>query len=153
MCKFLSSAVMAVALASIVVTQMSAARGAGETAQQEILKLQDQWDQALVRKDVRFIQHLYDDNIAYTNTQGTMLTKPQLIDLYESGVLTFYRMNHEDVKVRVFGDTAVLTGRSTSTMAYKGRVSHGPRRFTSVFVKENGQWRLVAHHVSLIPKT
>ncbi|MGH9376912.1 MAG: nuclear transport factor 2 family protein [Terriglobia bacterium] len=150
--RFLLSAVMSVALVSIVGTQIAVAQGADETAKQEILKIQDEWNQALVKKDLSFIRQLYDDNIAYTNTQGVMLTKARLIDLYKSGVLIFYRMSHDDIKVNIFGETAVLTGRSTSKMAYKGRVSYGPRRFTNVFVKENGRWRLVAHQVSLIPK-
>lgn len=150
--RFVLYAVVTVAFVSLVGTQMAAAQGTDEAEQQEILQLQDEWNQALVRKDVRFIRQLYDDNLAYTSTQGVMLTKPQLIELYESGVLTFYRMSHEDLKVKIFGNTAVLTGRSTSKMEYKGRVSYGPRRFTNVFVKKGGQWRLVAHHVSLIPE-
>lgn len=150
--KFFLSAVIAVSLAGLGGTQMANAQGTDEAAKQEILKIQHEWDEALVKKDVNFIGKLYVDNLAYTNTLGMMLTKRQLIDLYKSRILVFYRMSHENIQVRIFGDTAVLTGRSTSKMAYKGHVSYGPRTFTNVFVKENRQWKLVAHHVSLIPK-
>ena len=54
-------------------------------------------------------------------------------------------MKHDDILIRVYGNTVVLTGRSVGTFNYNGKVSEGPRRFTNVYVKKDGRWQLVAH--------
>ena len=45
----------------------------------------------------------------------------------------------------------VETGRSNSTLYYKGKVSHGPRRETAVYAKVNGKWIQASLHVGFIP--
>lgn len=59
---------------------------------------------------------------------------------------------HVDVEWHVFGDnTVVETGRSNSTLVYKGNVSHGPRRETAVYAKVNGRRVQASLHVGFIP--
>jgi hypothetical protein len=44
----------------------------------------------------------------------------------------------------------IMNGRANSVVEYHGVVNKKPRRFTSVFIKMQGQWRLVAHQATLI---
>ena len=55
-----------------------------------------------------------------------------------------------DLKVRIFGDVAVLTGRQTIQGTAKGYVP-GPRRITDIFVKRNGRWQYVGGQSTLEP--
>jgi ketosteroid isomerase-like protein len=57
-----------------------------------------------------------------------------------------------DVKVRIYGDTAVVTGRGIYKEKYKGADYHSDERWISVFVKKNGRWQCVASQATLIDK-
>jgi ketosteroid isomerase-like protein len=75
-------------------------------------------------------------------------TKPQVISDFTSGDLKFQSITTDDVRVRVYGDAAVETGRSTMDGQDKGKAVPHDTRFTRVWVKQKGHWRLVANHYS-----
>jgi hypothetical protein len=51
-------------------------------------------------------------------------------------------------KVRVFGDTAIVTLDQTETSRYQGRGIIGRSKWTDIYMKRNGKWQLVANHGS-----
>jgi len=55
------------------------------------------------------------------------------------------------MKVRVHGDTAVVTGRTHTKGASGGKPFDSEFQFTDAFVKDGGHWRLFARHVSKLP--
>ena len=65
-----------------------------------------------------------------------------------SGDLKFQSITTDDVQVRVYGDTAVETGLSTMIGQDKGKTVPRDTRFTRVWAKQQGHWRLVANHYS-----
>src|SRR2546429_7365070 len=79
---------------------------------------------------------------------GRVRTKPQVILDFTSGDLKFQSITTDDVQVRVYGNTAVETGRSTMNGQDKGKTVPRDTRFTRVWVKQQGHWRLVGHHHS-----
>ena len=56
----------------------------------------------------------------------------------------------DDMKVRVYGNAAVVTGRYTVKEQFKGTDLSGPYRFTDTFIKRAGRWQCVATHSSKI---
>jgi len=74
-------------------------------------------------------------------------TKPQVISDFTSGELKFQSITTEEVQVRVYGNTAVETGRSTMNGQDRGKAVPRYNRFTRVWVKQ-GHWRLVLNHYS-----
>ena len=74
--------------------------------------------------------------------------KPQVILDFTSGDLKFQSITTDDVQVRVYGNTAVETGRSIMNGQDKGQTVPRDTRFTRVWVKQQGRWRLVANHYS-----
>jgi len=67
---------------------------------------------------------------------------------FTSGDLKFQSITTDDVQVRVYGNTAVETGRSTMDGQDKGQTVPRDTRFTRVWVKQEGRWQLVANHYS-----
>jgi ketosteroid isomerase-like protein len=63
--------------------------------------------------------------------------------------LKFQSITTDEVQVRIYGDTAVETGLSTMVGQDEGKVVPRDNRFTRVWVKQEGNWRLVANHYSL----
>ena len=122
-----------------------AGSAAAENATEEILKVDEERNQALQKGDVETLARIYSDDLVYSNATGALLTKAQHLADLKARTLNFRSFKHDDVRVVVHGDTGVLTGISTSAVEFQGAVSSSPRRFLNVFVKKDGRWLCVAH--------
>ena len=78
-----------------------------------------------------------------------MRTKSQVISDFTSGDLKFKSITTDEVQVRAYGEAAVETGLSTMVGQDKGKIVPRDTRFTRVWVKQKGRWRLVANHYSI----
>jgi uncharacterized protein (TIGR02246 family) len=116
--------------------------------QQTIRKLDDERIQAQIHANAAAIDRLYAGDFIGVGPSGTVRTKPQVIADFTSGTLKFQSITTDDVQVRVYGNTAVETGRSTMKGQDKGNAVPQDTRFTRVWVKQQGRWRLVANHYS-----
>ena len=118
---------------------------AEENAKQEILKADDERNEALQKGDVATLDRIYSDDVVYANASGALLTKAQHLAELKARTLTFRSFKHEDVQTTVHGDTGFVTGISKSVVEYQGKVSTNNRRFLNVFSKKDGRWLCVAH--------
>ena len=84
------------------------------------------------------------DDFTLIQGNGAVLTKAETSDGYRSGKSGYQKMDLSDVKVRIYGNTAVVTGIVTYIGELAGLKNTGiPARFTRVFVKWNGAWKQV----------
>jgi ketosteroid isomerase-like protein len=116
-----------------------------ENATDEILKVDEERNQALQKGDVATLDRIYSDDVVYANASGALLTKAQHLAELKGRTLNFRSFKHENVQVTVHGDSGVLTGISKSVVEYQGSVSNSNRRFLNVFSKKDGHWLVVAH--------
>lgn len=72
-----------------------------------------------------------------------------LAEVFETRVHRIRRVEIDDVVVRVFGDAAVVTGRTHGVGDFGGTSYDVVIRFTDTFVRRDGQWSAVASHASL----
>lgn len=106
---------------------------------------------AWVERDRSTIDAILAPEWSVTDASGQVLTKEQV--LQESFGSTDRRIDSmviDDVRVRLFGDVAVATGRTRASGSYRGTSSSVVLRFTDVFVRRDGRWRAVASHGSLV---
>ncbi|PYX05273.1 MAG: hypothetical protein DMG88_22020 [Acidobacteria bacterium] len=82
------------------------------------------------------------------STLRILSAQAQVISDFTSGALKFQSIATEKVQVRVYENTAVETGLSTMVGQDKGKAVPRDTRFTRVWVKQGGHWRLVANHYS-----
>jgi ketosteroid isomerase-like protein len=111
----------------------------------EVMKAEEARNQALPHGDVTALDHIYADDLIYTNATGALLTKAQHLADLKGRTLNFRSFQHDDFQVTVHGNTGIVTGISTSAVDYKGTVSNSPRRFVNVYAKQDGRWLCVAH--------
>ncbi len=116
----------------------------------ELLRVSDDWDQAMVANDARLIGSFMRDDWIIIGPDGRPGNKSDFLAMIESGDLTHDVMTTEDANVRVYGDTAVVTARGISGGKYRGQAFRELERSSSVFVKEAGSWRCVLTHLSRI---
>ena len=139
---------LAVAIASG--QEQAAIRDQRSIAVQVIKKLDNERIQAQIHADAAALERIYADDFIGVGPSGTVRTKPQVISDFTSGNLRFQSITTDDVRVRVYGNAAVETGRSTMNGQDKGNAVPHDSRFTRVWVKQDGSWRLVANHYSAI---
>ena len=144
-------AVLVLTVAPMGVAQKQSARGSHETSVEEIIrKLDNERIQAQIHADATALDRIYADDFIGVGPSGRVRTKPQVISDFTSGGLKFQSITTDDVQVRVYGNTAVETGRSTMIGQDKNKVVPRDNRFTRVWVKLHGSWQLVANHYSLL---
>lgn len=119
--------------------------------EQEVLKASQVVNEAsLIKKDRATMERLYADDYMYIHSNGTVANKTQDIAESLSPDQAWTAHKSDDLKVRTYGDVAVVTGLSTLTGSAKGYVS-GARRFTEVWVRRNGGWQMVGGQSTLVP--
>jgi ketosteroid isomerase-like protein len=117
-----------------------------ENVEQVLTKLEQDWAEALVKGDVATIDRIVADDFIATLSDGKSETKAQHIEAVKSGAYKVEFMNLDEIKVHVFGDTAVVTLRQTEKSKTNGKDNSGWYRFTDTWIKRNGKWQIVADH-------
>jgi uncharacterized protein (TIGR02246 family) len=122
--------------------------------EQTIRQLENENREATLKNDASVFERLLADDWLNTNANGTVTTKAQLMTLLKSGTFKISSLEYDDVVVRAYKDTAVVTGRSTSTrMGQDNKLITGQVRFTRVYVKRDSGWQVVSAQSTPIPRT
>ena len=144
-------AVLVLTVAPMGAGQKQSARGTHRTSVEEaIRKLDNERIQAQIHADATALDRIYAADFIGVGPSGRVRTKPQVISDFTSGDLKFQSITTDDVQVRVYGDTAVETGRSTMIGQDRGKAVPRDNRFTRVWVERQHRWQLVANHYSLL---
>jgi ketosteroid isomerase-like protein len=120
------------------------------SVEQELIKLEKELADAWVKRDVAFFDRVIADDFTWTAPYGIVSTKAQSLATLKSGEDVVTSWVVDEMKVRVYGDAAVATGRSTIKETYKGENVSGQYRWTDTWVKRAGRWQCVAGHSSEI---
>jgi uncharacterized protein (TIGR02246 family) len=143
-------AVLALTATSIALGQeQSATRDQSTGVEQAIRQLDNERIHAQIHADASALDRIYADDFIGIGPSGTVRHKPEVLSDFTSGHLKFQSITTEEVEVRVYENTAVETGLSTMVGQDKGKAVPRDNRFTRVWVKQQGRWRLVANHYSL----
>lgn len=119
----------------------------------ELLALENAWAKAYVDRDVKALERLEADDWVCTSADGQVTTKAQDIADLGSGTFQATEFKMSDLKVRIYGDTAVITGRQTEVATMAGRDASAVFRVTDVWIRRNGRWQAIATHLSREAKT
>src|SRR5262245_49701048 len=140
-------AVLSLTLTSVAMGQeQSASNDQKASVEQFIRQLDNERIQAQIHAARTAIDRIYAADFTGVGSSGTVRTKPQVLLDFTSGDLKFQSITTDEVQVRVYENTAVETGLSTMVGQDKGKAVPRETRFTRVWVKQQGRWRLVANH-------
>jgi ketosteroid isomerase-like protein len=139
----------AVAVLGITAPATSSAKDTAK-AEKELLQLERDWTQASLKGDATALGKILGDDWVGQGPAGTM-TKAQVLAELKSGDNKTDSITLGDMKVRVYGDTAVVTGSDDEKSSYKGKDTSGHYTWTDVFVKRKGHWEAVASQGTLMP--
>ena len=116
-----------------------------------LVDLEQRLARAWVERDRAFIEGLLAPDWSVIDASAAVLTKQQVLEqTFASADRRIDAMNIDEIKVRMFGEMAVVTGRTRATGSYQGRSATATLRFTDVFVFREGRWVIVASHGSTV---
>ena len=119
-----------------------------DSAKEELIGVANEWDRAMVENDAEAIGRYMADDWTIIGPDGSVGDKPTFLGFVRSGTLSHDVMESDDLRVRVYGDTAVVTARGVSGGKYQGQPFREVERSSCVFVRQEGQWRCVLTHLS-----
>ena len=116
----------------------------------ELKKLETDRAAAAVKGDVATLEKQTSDDYTFINLYGRMSDKSQMVNAFKSGQTKLTSNELSDVKVRVYGNTGVVTGKADVKGTLAGKDTSGQVMFTSVYVKKGGSWQSVAFQQTLV---
>ena len=120
-------------------------------AEEELLKMENEFAEAIVRNDLEGIGGLVADDWIIIEPDGGIVDRKRFFEVIKSGALTHEMMESEDLRVRVYGDSAVVTAVTWAKGKFMGQEFSTQERATDVFVKCEGRWRCVLTHLTRLP--
>jgi len=122
------------------------------TAEEELLKLEKEFAEAIVRNDLESIGRLVTDDWIIIDPNGEIVERARFFEVIKSGALTHDLLESEDFRVRVYGDSAVVSAVTRSKGKFMGQEFSTQERATDVFVKRDGRWQCVLTHLTRFTK-
>ncbi len=111
----------------------------------------DRWDKAIVRKDRAAIAANMAEDFRQIDGGRNVETKASYVEDLLSPKLVIAPYKVEDFDVRLYGDVALLSGRTRMTGSYDGKPFQSHYRYIDIYVRRGGVWKIVSVQISKIP--
>ena len=121
-------------------------------AEEELLTLEKAFAEAIVKNDLEGIGRLVTDDWIIIDPNGEIVDRARFFEVIKSGALTHDMMESEDFRVRVYADSAVVTGVTRTKGKFMGQEFSTQERATDVFVRRAGRWQCVLTHLTRFPE-
>ncbi len=115
-----------------------------QSVEEQLKKLETDRAAAAVKGDVATLEKQTADDYTFINLYGQMSDKSQMVTAFKTGQTKLTSDEVSDMKVRVYGNTAVITGKVDVAGTMAGKDTKAKIMFTRVYVKKGGQWQSVA---------
>lgn len=122
------------------------------SSEEEILILENEFAEAIVTNDPENIGRFIADEWIIIDPNGEIVDRARFLEVIKSGALTHDMMESEDFRVRVYGDSAVVTALTSTRGKFMGQDFSTQERATDVFVRRDGRWQCVVSHLTRLPK-
>jgi ketosteroid isomerase-like protein len=120
--------------------------GYGQTSQSDerskLFALENVWNQAAQRNDLKALQHLLDDAFVYVDSSGKIMTKTDVLARVQASPV--HQVLSESMVVHLHGDTAVVTGIYQTKGIEHGKPFKHRERFIDTWRYKNGVWMSIA---------
>ena len=122
---------------------------AGPNTEAQLTKIEHNWAEAYVKRDPSFVQRLTADDFVFIGPDGNSVGKADYVKGM-TGPTVFTAFEIGEIKVRTYGDVAVVTGTATITAKTNDKDESGKFAFTDVFMKKAGEWKAVSGQATAV---
>lgn len=123
-----------------------------EELKQQFQQIEDNFNIAVISNNVDEIKKCTTPDWALVDSQGGIITQEKFFNVLEQGLLSHSTMTKEVLRVKVYGDIALVTGRGQNTGSWLGQPMQADEWITDVYKKENDKWLCVLTHLTPVKK-
>ena len=134
----------------LLVNNQAISNQATSSEEDEVRRVESEWGDAFEQRDFATLDRIMADEYILTDPLGNVRGKAESLAALETNEVLFESTRSDNIKVRINGDTAVVTARSTFKGRYKGWSMAGRYQYTDVLVKRNGSWQAVSSHITAL---
>jgi len=118
--------------------------------EQLFVQLEEELAQALTKKDPEPLHRILDEQFILTNAIGKISSKQQAIEKFHNTLeeMSFFSVTNGNLQVHLYDGAAVITGTQVQHATKQDQLLFMKIRFTSMYAKREGNWKLVAGHKS-----
>lgn len=139
-----------ITLLILLAASMTAAPQQADPGQSKILALENAWNLAEQRKDVKALDQLLAGNLIYIDYDGSFMDKQQFLASVKAPSLHPEQIVNESTTVHMYGSTAVVAGIYREKGVERGKAYLRRGRFIDTWIYQNGLWQCVASQSTLI---
>ena len=115
-----------------------------------LTELEMKWVSALMKADAATLDAIFADGYVDTDEHNQRSDKQGVLSVLKSGDLKMESIRLSDMKVFVYGNTAVVIGSAAQAGNFQGQAVAPKIIFTDTFIKQKGKWKAVASHRSAV---
>ena len=146
--QLLYCAVLTIILVGSALTTRSSAQTSHDADVHELERLETVWNEAHEHGDADVLEKLWADDMEVAVPKMPVMTKADALRFARSGRMKFLSYRTSDIRVRLYANAAVVTGRLQRRRSMNGQEISDDWRFTKTYIREAGQWRVVSFHAS-----
>lgn len=118
----------------------------------EFEAVENNFNQAIISNDVERISKCISNDWVLIDAQGGIISRESFIHVVEKGMLSHNTMTKEILRVKLYDNMAVVTGRGKNTGMFQGNPIEADEWITDLYRKENGKWICVLTHLTPVLK-
>ena len=125
-----------------------AAKDSSEADIKELTRLEQVWNNAHLSGDHAALEKLWAEDLFVTVPDMPVMNKEESLAIWKAGKMKFDIYKTSDIRIKVYGNSAVVTGQLVRIRDAKSTKFEDDWRFTKVYVRRDGRWQVVAWHGS-----
>jgi ketosteroid isomerase-like protein len=118
----------------------------------EFQQIEDNFNVAMISNSVGEIKKCITRDWVLVDSQGGIIPQERIFGVIEQGLLSHSTMSKEILRVKVYGDVALVTGRGQNSGTWQGQPLEADEWITDVYKKENDKWLCVLTHLTPVKK-
>ncbi|NOT75852.1 MAG: nuclear transport factor 2 family protein [Cyclobacteriaceae bacterium] len=136
----------------IVILSLGIITAFAQTSQElSILELSKRKFDWLLNKQYDSLVKVLDDKVQYIHSNGWIQSKDEVVNDLKSGKLVYQKVEVKDSKVRLYSNSAIVTGLGRFEGVTNGTAFAMDLRYTEVYVKSGNLWKLASRHANKMP--
>ncbi|MBP7399121.1 MAG: nuclear transport factor 2 family protein [Chitinophagales bacterium] len=115
-------------------------------------KIEDNFNLAIISNNVDEIKKCITSDWVIVDSGGGIIAQDKFFEVLQQGILSHSTMTKETLRVKIYGDIALVIGRGQNTGTWQGKPMEADEWITDVYKKENDKWLCVLTHLTPVKK-
>ncbi len=123
-----------------------------EQLKKQFQRISDNFNVAVISNRVEEIKKCITSDWVLVDSQGGIIPQEGFFSVLQQGKLSHSTMTNEILRVKIYGDIAIVTSRGQNTGTWQGQPLEADEWITDVYKKENDKWLCVLTHLTPVKK-